>query len=620
MISDKISPLVITPKPFKNESLHGFILRTSEMNGYGTPSHMLRYSGMTENEIRSARMPLEKLILLYGYDAYELKPLMHIDNETTLNMKTLLLNGHRIPTSHLQIKNSKICPDCIQENGYADNYWQLRYAQVCPKHLKKLVLTCDLCGKHLSWMRPGLLQCKCNSTHIITNMQNDVIHDEFLIFLQSVLQSKVHNKSLVLLNNDDFKFPFDDLDNTPLNSLLGIIERIGRISVSLNKSGLNQDNKEITALKAAAQFFANWPNGVYKILDDIYAKKNNHDDIFDFGLTRALKPFYDSLFRSGLPDKDTNFIREIFTKYGAHCISKSSNSNTSDKTINSIVGISKLSHILNVHKSTIHKMVSVGLIQPIPSKSGRLLFDTTQNMPNRIEEGVSFTAREAASYIGLPVSVLDQLREDNVYTVTHIGNKVQSYHEYDLRIFKDRLVNKADFIKQNSPHNPFEISIAEIMRMKLNSHKIKADIITSILNDKLHVIYKKDNSVQEMYLDVEPVTDYICKNSVKYFKSLTVRQAVPELNCDYYAVKQLVSEGYIESDSSSENLKILTKSIQAFNSKYIFCNAIAIKVRRSTRSIQNECQKLGIKVHLIETQSGKKHGFIDKEFLHVFLP
>lgn len=65
-MNSSIVPLVVTPAPMPTESMMGFILRTSEVNGYDSPNFILRHAGMTENEIRSARPPIYKLAQLYA--------------------------------------------------------------------------------------------------------------------------------------------------------------------------------------------------------------------------------------------------------------------------------------------------------------------------------------------------------------------------------------------------------------------------------------------------------------------------------------------------------------------------------------------------------------------------
>ena len=66
IMNNQIQQLVITPLPMPTESMMGLILRTSEINGYQSPFTILRYAGMTENEIRSAKPPIDKLAKLYN--------------------------------------------------------------------------------------------------------------------------------------------------------------------------------------------------------------------------------------------------------------------------------------------------------------------------------------------------------------------------------------------------------------------------------------------------------------------------------------------------------------------------------------------------------------------------
>ena len=95
------STLVVTPKPQHGESYMGFVLRTSEANGYPSINTILRHAGMTENEMRSVRPPLEKLAPLYGRAVEDFALL----GETrTTNGRFLPLMSQSLPAIYLRSK------------------------------------------------------------------------------------------------------------------------------------------------------------------------------------------------------------------------------------------------------------------------------------------------------------------------------------------------------------------------------------------------------------------------------------------------------------------------------------------------------------------------------------
>lgn len=112
-----IQPLVITPSPVTGESVLGFILKASEVNGYASPMKLLHYAGMDDNEARSARPPLDKLAPLFGKTSEELKA-AGLDNISECKGRYVEVMGHNIPSMFTSCKHASLCIECVKENGY----------------------------------------------------------------------------------------------------------------------------------------------------------------------------------------------------------------------------------------------------------------------------------------------------------------------------------------------------------------------------------------------------------------------------------------------------------------------------------------------------------------------
>ncbi|MEY4483628.1 MAG: hypothetical protein RL693_1080, partial [Verrucomicrobiota bacterium] len=59
--SEEIAPLVVTPNPIEGESLLGYLLRVSEVNGYPSPTWITNQCGIPYDQFYKKRMDLEKL-------------------------------------------------------------------------------------------------------------------------------------------------------------------------------------------------------------------------------------------------------------------------------------------------------------------------------------------------------------------------------------------------------------------------------------------------------------------------------------------------------------------------------------------------------------------------------
>ena len=59
--------LVRTPAPIATESLLGYVLRVSEINGYETPWNVLDHAGISRREALSPLFPIDRLSKVTGH-------------------------------------------------------------------------------------------------------------------------------------------------------------------------------------------------------------------------------------------------------------------------------------------------------------------------------------------------------------------------------------------------------------------------------------------------------------------------------------------------------------------------------------------------------------------------
>ena len=92
--------LVRTPPPYHYESLFGFLLRVSELNGYQSPWDVAKLAGMSVNESKSRKLPVGKLTQVLGLDANALNRFSYLPfNEGAGNRFKLLDHVFRISSS-----------------------------------------------------------------------------------------------------------------------------------------------------------------------------------------------------------------------------------------------------------------------------------------------------------------------------------------------------------------------------------------------------------------------------------------------------------------------------------------------------------------------------------------
>jgi len=202
--------LAVAPSPAKGEALSGFILRTSAQNGYTNPAKLFSYAGMTDNEARSVRPPLEKLAPLYGKTTDELivAGLDHVDDATPA--RHLPVMGQSIPFMFTRSKNAGFCLQCVQEHGFISGFHELKYALACPHHHCKTILTCSSCKSPLNWHRRNLTTCSCGADLSLSLPQK--VENAAMLALLGILHAKLMREPLPQDEMKALGFPIEAIE------------------------------------------------------------------------------------------------------------------------------------------------------------------------------------------------------------------------------------------------------------------------------------------------------------------------------------------------------------------------------------------------------------------------
>lgn len=510
----QIQPLVVTPLPMPGESLMGLILRTSEVNGYESPSMILRYAGLSENEIRSVRPPLDKLSQLYARKLVEFSP---VAGSTLVKNKTgrrqWQVMNHLIPSSCINIKSAKICPECILENHHVDGFWDLKHAMVCPAHKRAVISVCPKCNKQLSWHRQGLLTCSCG--HDLSELRGSLIEDNSILNIMELIKGKLqgnilHNSRLI-----DAGFPLEELNNISLSTLLRIINRFEQ--GSKRKTIFNVQHgvpPELNALKIASGFLGRWPHGLYDYLENLPKDTRHANKATSFNLHSQFHRFYGSFFRSGFPENEIAFLRKAFVSFGNERWQKNGfidiRVSNRVETSRNIVGISGLAKYLGVMPPTAIKYVKDGLIKGEPLTSGsrtRKIFDLTKDVPFKPCKGARYNLRDAAKFLCISVKLLQLLKKEKIYKMVHLAYGLDGYCEVDLIEFRDQIVNLAPLFDGSDLDE--HIYMNSIMRKKKCGAEVYAAILSAVINKQITPVGRTGNEIGDLMFNKAEVLNIL---------------------------------------------------------------------------------------------------------------
>jgi len=186
--------LLHIPDSYNNESVGSLLLRTSEANGWTSPSSLL--VAMNYPYAKNATLNLESIfcnkekwlvvVRLLGIYQDMFLPKCYSTSNMQVNRNVDFL-GLTIPWKMLRLKKPAICPKCITIEPYQKRMWDLKLITACTIHDIKLIDTCPNCGGEFKWNRKKLLLCSCGynidqsprvvadttGTHIIEHLVNE---------------------------------------------------------------------------------------------------------------------------------------------------------------------------------------------------------------------------------------------------------------------------------------------------------------------------------------------------------------------------------------------------------------------------------------------------------------
>lgn len=211
--------LLRTPAHVATESLLGYVLRVSEVNGYDTPWHVLSLAGFGQKEMRTAGFPAGKLSTVLGRNTGDLEGIAYCGYQENGDRYYKILShflGNGLTEGPFRLDKPAFCPHCVAEDGYLDAFWDLSIAVVCPRHGCQLLDACPKCGKKLRWFRRGLLTCECGAAFDEVILEQA---DHSLVELMAILKAKLHGDPITNLSNSA-GFNMEMLEGMSLRSFI----------------------------------------------------------------------------------------------------------------------------------------------------------------------------------------------------------------------------------------------------------------------------------------------------------------------------------------------------------------------------------------------------------------
>lgn len=594
--------LVRTPSPHKNESLLGFILRVSELNGYETPYHILRLANINHDQV-TAGFPIHKFVEILGNKAEALKKVSYeksISNSKKREFKIVERSlGASVKNAPLRMQELAICPQCVVEHGYIDAFFDLSIAIACPKHKRTVVHKCHQCGNNLRLFRPGLLTCKCGAD--LRDSPFESIGNDTYEFME-IAHSKLYEQDISTKANT-CNFPTRSLAALSLPAFLYMITSLGHKNFALSNSGEPSAEERV---KAGLDVLKNWPTSYYNFLDKV-GTISTKNGIKSAGLRNQFSGFYESMFKGRKFSKEISFLREEFIRFGNAKWGKSTIGFKDAKGLladeKRFISKSEYARLYRLTHPKIEKMIEDGILVQRELKIGARtmrIIDTEKTQSPSESKGL-LSGRQAAAQLGLPLSVLQHLRETKVFHTRFRRGYESSWHIDDVELFLERGLNLASIGELDTNLTTLEAA----MRFKFKDVKTKADIVTAIFDGRLTPVGRLGSKLDSLLVDKVQLEDFaLKKRSTLNGNTYTLEQVSQLTGIHIMAVVSAVDAGLLIGNTFDRNIRVPAVSVELFNQNYIPLSKIAEKLGSLAQHLWRTCRTHHIEVISLQYKNG----------------
>ncbi|GEM_PF-3535528 len=158
--------LLYIPKSLPSESAASLLLRASFENGYTSLASFLNAYGFpvhtnSLNSMLSDQEKFEKIVIKLGICKSNISIIPSMYGPTKRSQR--VWKAHPISYQFFCADGSKLCTECIKENGILRTEWLLKHLTCCIIHQTKFITECNYCCHAINANRKKIDECyKCN--------------------------------------------------------------------------------------------------------------------------------------------------------------------------------------------------------------------------------------------------------------------------------------------------------------------------------------------------------------------------------------------------------------------------------------------------------------------------
>lgn len=494
------------PVPHPTESLMGYVLRLSEVNGYMTPWSVYQFARMKQSDARSTGMKISNLAIITQRHEADLQKIAFAPAKGRSRWCRLL--GHDLIPTDLNVTGAKFCPSCAIDKGFIEAHWHLTLMVGCPLHRRLLASCCLKCKRKIRWFRPGILECECGS---------DLRNDKTLTISpgEACLLDIVRQKALRLptATENQLSLPQAELLSMNLRAIMVVIRVFGKYQ--LITDGFVGRPDELQLVSAASRVFEDWPKNFFRLLHSL-GDQTTVD--INLGVRKQFECIYHALFKNKTiqPPEQAAFLRRAFVDFAMDHWGKGA---VDSRLLRGLRGAATGRFItqaafarqIGVQPRTAAKLLRD---RKIPSKrvdcqaASRILVDVRDISIPCSAPGTILRCREAARQLEMSPEVLQSLRRHGIFRVQHLSPTRPGFHTLDVQVFKQRLLGLGKSSGQ-SIDKEAGISLGAILRTPHVSAETKAEAVGAILMKEIAVLSNIDGTIRGLTLQINAYQHFL---------------------------------------------------------------------------------------------------------------
>lgn len=242
---------VVTSALLPSESLRGYLLRVSEINGFPIADQVRVRMGLRRS-YQSAPQSLVKAAEATGNSADLIRRCLYWPSGKGL----VTFGDNFVRRGSINFTKPRVCPLCLEDVSRTRMAWDLQAYAACRKHHCVLVDQCPICHAQISWNRSAPNRCQCGAR--LDRVEAASVPDSVLDLIEMFDR---------LMEGGTCKA--EDMPVKNLQQAVSFVWLLGTLSVrSTNWRSVYMSKpavaETIPILIGASEAMLDWPNGMTK--------------------------------------------------------------------------------------------------------------------------------------------------------------------------------------------------------------------------------------------------------------------------------------------------------------------------------------------------------------------